>query len=164
MSLFALFSAADVSSQPNPLPPLLLLRKDASICILSGTASCISLLLYYTVNNILNWNVFIQRVKILTVCDQGNNRSVQFSHLLKYWNHDVIPIGIATTSEETLLMLFDWADVIILTDSEQKIPQEYQDKVKLFDVGEDNYPRPFNPELYKKAKELLEKNKSWLKK
>lgn len=102
-------------------------------------------------------------MKILTVCDQGNNRSVQFAHLLKYWKHDVIPVGVTTNTLETLEMLYKWADVIILTDRVQNIPSEYEDKVKVFDVGADTYPRPFNPELLAKAKQYLEENKSWLK-
>lgn len=101
-------------------------------------------------------------MKLLTVCDQGNNRSVHFAHLLKYWHHDVIPIGLKTTSESTLLMLFDWADYIIVTDKTQEIPLQYKEKVRLFDVGEDNYPRPFNPELYQKVREILDQNRSWL--
>lgn len=104
-------------------------------------------------------------MKILTVCDQGNNRSVQFAHLLKYWKHDTIPAGLMTNSKETLEMLYKWADIIILTEDKQitDIPIEYRQKVKLFDVGEDNYPRPFNIDLNRRAREILENNKSWLK-
>lgn len=102
-------------------------------------------------------------MKILCVCEQGNNRSVQIAHLLKYWAHDTIPIGLATTSQDTLKMLFDWADIIIRTEESQVIPSEYQPKVRLCDVGPDTYPRPFNPELYVKVKAFLAENKSWLK-
>jgi hypothetical protein len=38
-------------------------------------------------------------MKILCVCDQGNNRSVHFAHNLKYWGNDCIPIGTETNSE-----------------------------------------------------------------
>jgi hypothetical protein len=102
-------------------------------------------------------------MKILTVCNEGNNRSVQFSHLLKYWNHDVIPIGLDNTSEETLNMLFNWADYIIITAKDQKIPMRYYSKVVLFNIGDDHYPRPFNKELFTKAKEILNIHKDWLK-
>lgn len=99
-------------------------------------------------------------MKILTVCDQGNNRSVQFAHLLKYKykGSDTIPVGLSSHSKETLEMLFKWADVIILTDRVQKVPDEYKDKVKVWDVGEDRYPRPFNPELHQLARKLIEEN------
>lgn len=104
-------------------------------------------------------------MKILTVCENGNNRSVHFAHRLKYWGHDIIPIGVRTNSSETIKMLCEWADIIILTSSEPHIavPSEYISKVRLFDVGPDIYKRPFNPELDTKVKQLLEDNKSWLK-
>ncbi len=98
-------------------------------------------------------------IKILTVCDQGNNRAVQFAHLLKYkYKADAIPVGLDTTSKETLDMLYTWADYIILTDKTQKVPGEYTSKVKLWDVGEDRYPRPFNPVLLVIAKKMIEDN------
>lgn len=102
-------------------------------------------------------------MRILCVCAHGNNRSVQFAHLLKYWGHDTIAIGLDTTTEETLEMLFKWADHIILTEAGQLIPDDYRSKVHMWNVGPDTYPRPFNPELHAKAKEFLEDNKSWLK-
>ena len=102
-------------------------------------------------------------MKILCVCNQGNNRSVQFAHILKYWKHDTIPIGIDTTTKETLKILYKWADVIICTDETQVIPAEYQKKYRLWNVGPDIYPRPFNKELRAKATTFLEENKDWLK-
>jgi galactitol-specific phosphotransferase system IIB component len=102
-------------------------------------------------------------MKILTVCSQGNNRSVHLGHPLKYWNHDVIPIGVDNTSVETLEMLFKWADVIITTEENQFIPDKFTPKRVLFDVGPDTYKRPFNVELHMKVKEWLRENKSWLK-
>ena len=104
-------------------------------------------------------------MKIVVVCDQGNNRSVHFAHLLKYWKHDVIPVGLQTNSRETLDMLYKWADTIIIVEDKlaMGIPITYEEKLVIFDVGLDTYPRPFNPELYQKAKDYLEKNKEWLK-
>lgn len=99
-------------------------------------------------------------MKILTVCDQGINRSVQFAHLLKYLKHDTLPVGLKTTSAETLQMLYQWADVIILTEEKQlmEIPGDYHKKVKVWDVGPDNYPRPFNPELNAIARRFIKEN------
>lgn len=97
-------------------------------------------------------------MKVLCVCDQGNNRSVQFAHLLKYMKHDTIPVGLSTTSYETLKMLFDWADVIICTDDTQVIPSEYMHKYKLWNVGPDRFPRPFNHELLTIAKRFIAEN------
>lgn len=105
-------------------------------------------------------------MKILTICEQGNNRSVTFAHCLKYWKHDVIPVGVKTNSKETLDMLYKWADLIILTfkSLELHIPEEHKAKIKLFDVGEkDIYPRPFNKELHIIVKGFLDDNKPLLK-
>lgn len=97
-------------------------------------------------------------MKILCVCDQGNNRSVHFSHLLKYVNNsDTIPIGLSTASSDTLDMLFRWSDLIVLTEKVQTVPDEFKDKVILCDVGKDTYPRPFNKDLMIKAKQLISK-------
>lgn len=101
-------------------------------------------------------------MKIVCVCDQGNNRSVQFASLLryKYKGAETLPIGINTTSKETQEMLFTWADYIIITHGTlwHRIPEEYKSKTKLFDVGPDRYPRPFNPVLYNLAKNIIDIN------
>ena len=85
---------------------------------------------------------------ILTVCAQGNNRSVMFAVLLRYkYKCDTIPVGVDTFSPETLDMLYKWADVIICVQDtlRVKIPEQYQSKVKLWNVGPDTFPRPYNP-------------------
>jgi galactitol-specific phosphotransferase system IIB component len=102
-------------------------------------------------------------MKILTVCDQGCNRSVMFAHLLKYWNNDTIPIGLKNTSNETLTMLFNWAEIILLTAKDQKVPPKFEHKVLLCDVGPDTYPRPFNKDLHEKVKRYLDQYKERLK-
>lgn len=106
-------------------------------------------------------------MKILCLCDHGNNRSVHFAHQLKYWDHDVIAAGLDKNSAVTLSMLYAWADVIIITAEFQreKLPKYYRDdpKVKLFSVGPDIYPRPFNPILLELVKKILKENESWLK-
>ena len=104
--------------------------------------------------------------KILCVCDLGNNRSVQFAHLLryKYQPCDTIPVGVEMHSKETLDMLYKWADIIIAVSDKVafKIPVQFEAKVKIWDVGKrDIYPRPFNAELYRKAKQIIEDNKLW---
>lgn len=100
-------------------------------------------------------------MKIITVCKEGNNRSVQFSHLLKYkYRADVLPIGVDSCSPETQEMLYKWADYIIVTDAALlPLPVEgYESKIKLWDVGADSYPRPFNEELYEIAKRIIKEN------
>ena len=100
-------------------------------------------------------------MKILCVCEQGNNRSVNFAQRLKYkYKADTISIGLATTSQETLKMLYDWADYIIIPEKILRlhIPEGYDNKIKYFEVGQDTYPRPFNIELDRKVRQLIEQN------
>lgn len=85
--------------------------------------------------------------KILCVCNEGNNRSVTVAHQLKYLGHDCIPVGLSTNSQSTLELLCEWADHIIVTDSEQQVPPQHQSKVRLWDIGPDVFPRPFNKTL-----------------
>ncbi len=103
--------------------------------------------------------------KILCVCQNGNNRSVQFAHLLryKYQPCDTIPVGTDMHSKETLDMLYKWADIIIVVEDKLafKVPSKYESKIKIWNVGEDRYPRPFNKELYFKANEYIKHNPLW---
>ena len=101
-------------------------------------------------------------MKILVVCDQGNNRSVTIAHHLKYWGHDVISAGLTMNAQDTLELLVDWADRIILTDRTQAIVTNHEAgaKVQLWDVGPDVYPRPFNKQLLKKVRTLMESHKA----
>lgn len=94
-------------------------------------------------------------MRLLTVCDQGNNRSITLAHQLKYLGHDVLSAGLQTNKDETLRMLYDWAERIITTDTTQVIPDKFQSKVVLFDLGIDVYPRPFNTTLLQKVKWLI---------
>lgn len=95
-------------------------------------------------------------MKILVVCDQGNNRSVMVAHHLKYWGHDVIAAGIKTNSPETLRILEEWADRIIITeaiqiealgDNNANSALRVARITQLWNIGPDHFPRPFNPEL-----------------
>ena len=87
-----------------------------------------------------------------------------FAHLLKYWGNETLAAGIDTNSPETLAMLYDWADAIILTEKRQALKTNPpEEKTKIFDVGGDTYPLLFNSDLLKKAKMILEENKAWLK-
>lgn len=109
-------------------------------------------------------------MKVLVICDQGNNRSVTIAGQLKYWGHDVIPVGLQTNSVETLHMLAAWADRIIFTERGQVMPvgdsmgldemSEAMAKMQLWDVGPDTYPRPLNKELLAKVKRLMQEHKA----
>lgn len=89
------------------------------------------------------------------VCDEGNNRSVVVAHQLKYWGHDVISAGIKRNTPETIEMLSQWADRIITTEEGQL----EGDKVQLWDIGPDVYPRPFNKELLAIVQRMMQEHK-----
>lgn len=100
-------------------------------------------------------------MKILCVCEHGNNRSVNFAQRLKYkYKADTIAIGLTTTSQETLKMLYDWADYIIIPEKALRyhMPEGYDQKIKYFEVGMDRFPRPFNIELDRLVKKIIEEN------
>lgn len=99
---------------------------------------------------------------ILCVCEHGNNRSVTMAWLLKYVeNFETLTAGLEYHTPETLKMLYEWADVITVPEEKllALIPEEYKQKVKFYNIGEDIYPRPFNKELLARARELMEADK-----
>lgn len=87
-------------------------------------------------------------MKILTVCQRGNIRSVTLAYILKDERglKDVIAIGVETTTKETLDLFAIWADKIYVVGEEaikNQIPPEFQNKVIWFDIGTDvwgNFP------------------------
>lgn len=100
-------------------------------------------------------------MRILVVCDQGNNRSVTLAHQLKYFGHDVLTAGQVTNEHSTLRMLYEWAERIITVDAPttHAVPVAYKDKVQLWEIGPDVYRRPFNRDLYNKIRRLVEQHR-----
>jgi len=100
-------------------------------------------------------------MKLLVVCDQGNNRSVTLAGQLKYMGYDVLTAGLKNNSIETLATLYFWADKIILTDSDQAISDDpftvghFANKVTHWNMGPDVYPRPYNPQLLQIVKHTI---------
>ncbi len=101
-------------------------------------------------------------VKILTCCSQGLCRSVGLADVLKlhFEPVDVIPVGLASNSRETLLMLFEWADWVVSMDSTLytraisiaekdtwDVPNSLRKKQLVCDVGRDIYGNSHNPIL-----------------
>jgi hypothetical protein len=78
-------------------------------------------------------------MKILCVCNQGNKRSVFTKALLNY-NHDALSVGIDVNTPETLALLCEWADKILLAEPDMAIPEQWQDKIdKHFTIGPDTF-------------------------
>jgi galactitol-specific phosphotransferase system IIB component len=97
-------------------------------------------------------------MKVLTVCERGNSRSVALAYILKDHLHfDAIAVGIRTASINTFQMLCDWADKIILVDKVfvEEIPDQFHSKLVIYDVGPDRYFLGFSQELLLKYKEYL---------
>lgn len=106
-------------------------------------------------------------MNIVTVCENGNKRSVHAAYLMRYKRkvdgggmNDIIPIGIKTASPNLQIMVFDWADWIILTDKrfQDQIPQEYQHKLHIWDVGPDIWPPTLDRDLLNKLRICMEKD------
>lgn len=90
-------------------------------------------------------------MKILCVCKQGIVRSGALAWLLKTeFRHDAIAVGYETNSEQVRDLLGSWADSIVCLDnsSQQSVSLTMWDKTVLFDVGEDRWHDPSNPELH----------------
>lgn len=100
--------------------------------------------------------------KILAVCKHGNNRSVHLGVLLKdyYGYPDTLVAGVEKNSHETLIMLFEWADKIVVLEEwmKERIPGEYWDKTLVFDVGADIWGLTMTEELVEKLKPLIEEH------
>jgi predicted protein tyrosine phosphatase len=100
-------------------------------------------------------------MKILCLCEFGSNRSVHFANVLKHVEgFETLAAGLKKNTPETLEMLSKWADVIVIVDSAllPQVPDKFKDKIKLYDVGPDIYPRPYNEKLLKKAKQLMDRD------
>ena len=79
------------------------------------------------------------------MCDHGSNRSVHVADLLRWRGHETIPVGVQHLSPETVAMLIDWADRIILTGVSQRDHFAARvDGVELWPLPEN--PRPYNPD------------------
>ena len=105
-------------------------------------------------------------MKILTVCQRGNCRSVAAAYILKdrLGSWDTIAMGIQTASDETQDMLFLWADRIIVCAGEDiflQIPEKFKHKTYWANIGNDIWRNPMNEylqaQLYPLLKNIIQK-------
>jgi hypothetical protein len=99
-------------------------------------------------------------MRILVVCEHGNNRSVTIAQHIKYWGHDVLTVGTETNSPGTVDMLVDWSERVIVVDRELLQRHADNSKVQYWETGPDIYPRPFNKNLMKKLKPFFDKHRA----
>lgn len=105
-------------------------------------------------------------MKILTICEGGNVRSVCLARILKteYYQNAVAVGANHALSEangrEPGTMLCRWADLIVIMSEHFRagvpIPEDCKHKVRICEVGHDVYGTPMHPELYAKCKAWIE--------
>ena len=102
-------------------------------------------------------------MKILCICAEGNSRSVGTRFILnQLGNFDVLACGINRNKPETVNILCEWADKILLAEKIMiyQLPdnKEIRDKViKEFEIGGDRWANPLHPDLHKFVREALKK-------
>ena len=93
-------------------------------------------------------------MKVLTICSAGTVRSVSLAHVLKSrYGIDAIPAGHDLNSQETLDMLSDWADKIIVMQPKYAagLPMRNAHKIIKVDVGTDIWGSALHPDLLRKT-------------
>ena len=100
-------------------------------------------------------------MKILCMCRGGQTRSVALTFVLKKWHKSVAADSLACAwsrnSKETLRMLFEWADRIVLVQPHHagQVPKEFHTKLVCLNIGRDRFGTPKNPELIALARKLI---------
>lgn len=90
--------------------------------------------------------------RFLCICQGGNVRSVALAFLLKYMGEqDAIAASAEKNTEDTLTMLWDWADYVIVL-AENVLPflpkaVTTGRKFVMVDVGPDRWGTALHPEL-----------------
>ncbi len=97
-------------------------------------------------------------MKVLTICQGGNSRSAGCGYLLKYkYGMDALACGWEGNSVETLRMLCEWAEAVIVMQEQfrQYVPKEFHDKLYVVDVGPDVWCNSLHPEMLRIIDEKL---------
>ena len=102
-------------------------------------------------------------MKILVACHAGICRSNAMARELKRYGDDVIVAGLGYNAPETIHMLTEWADKIVVLQSElvDLVPADSREKVVVGDVGPDVWQDPSNLDLVARVKVIVD---SWKKK
>ena len=103
-------------------------------------------------------------MKIVTLCQGGNSRSVALGFVLKYYyGQDVLACSWEKNTEETKSMLFAWADRILIMETSflQYVPTEFQKKVGIYDVGPDIWCNGLHPQLIEIVNKMVLEDPAW---
>lgn len=106
------------------------------------------------------------KIKILTICEHGNIRSVAMAYLIKtiyQHKHEVLSCGIKDISKKTFWQLCSWADKVVFMDK-KLVPSviEYDDKnhmpeIIIANLGKDIWHDAQAQELVHKCLKQLHK-------
>lgn len=88
-------------------------------------------------------------MKFLCVCEGGTIRSVSLAWVLRYDHHqDAIAASWLKNSQETLDMLAQWADKIVVMQPHFSSKfTGFREKILVVDVGPDIWKNPLHPQL-----------------
>lgn len=98
------------------------------------------------------------------MCAGGNVRSVGLRYILKYkYGHEGLACGQDANSPETIEMLCQWADyiIVVMPDYLKFIPEKYhkkengEQKLFCYNVGEDRFGYAFHPELLRNFDKMI---------
>lgn len=98
--------------------------------------------------------------KYLCCCQGGKVRSVGTKYVLNdfYKIKSVLTCGLENTDPDTLETLFQWADIIIVSATPEVaalVPEQFQSKTVLFNVGPDTYHQYSNPKLQRQLQRFV---------
>lgn len=98
--------------------------------------------------------------RYLCVCQGGNVRSVCLAWHLKNQGHEALSAGLDYLSDETMALLYTWADVVIVMEERFKVrvPERFHYKLGVCEVGPDIYGNPMNKVLKIMVKTWLSQN------
>ena len=97
-------------------------------------------------------------MKFLVICAGGNIRSRSFVHDLMYRRgHEAMSASHDKQTDETLKMLFEWADRIIVVQPKyaERVTSDHKHKVKVLDVGPDEFGSPWHFILQDRMQQLV---------
>lgn len=99
-------------------------------------------------------------MKILCICQGGTVRSVGLARMIKDrevagLGHDAIAASWQWNSIQTLEMLGQWADLVVVMESYMvdRLPPALRPKTEVCDVGPDRYGNAQHPDLMKQCLE-----------
>ena len=96
--------------------------------------------------------------RVLCICQKGNMRSVACAYLLKKkYKIDALACGMRTSHRDTVLMLCNWAELVIVLRAHYKdeLPTEVQKKTIVIDVGTDRWFKGYPEDLLYKLDGVL---------